>query len=423
MEKLTVVGGTSLNGDITVGGAKNAILPVLAASLLTGEECIIHDVPPFKDVLMMLDILKHFGAMVNISKKTVTISCKDIAPHPAGENLMRQLRASNLIMGPLLARFGYFKAAYPGGCDIGLRPINYHIKGLEKLGAQITEKGGFIEAKSALLRGTTIHLDFPSVGTTENLMMSSIFIKGTSIIQGAAREPEIIDLQNFLNRIGAKVRGAGTDTIHIEGVSKLYGGEHTVIPDRIEAGTHMIAAAITSGNVVIKNVIPKHVESIVAKISETGAEVRFGRDEIYIKGPKRAKAKDIKTMPYPGFPTDMQPQFMVLMSTADGTSIISESIFEKRFAHIDELRRMGADIIAENKIAIIRGKNQLSGAYVEATDLRAGAALVIAALRADGITTISNISHIDRGYESIEKKYADLGANIYRTPGISIAAN
>lgn len=422
MEKLTVVGGTPLEGDIVVGGAKNAILPILAAALLTGEECIIHDVPPFKDVMMMLDILKHFGAKVEIYNKTVTICCKDIAPNEAGENLMRQLRASNLIMGPLIARFGYFKVAYPGGCDIGLRPINYHTKGIEKLGAQIIEKGGFIEAKATALVGTTIHLDFPSVGTTENLIMSSVFIKGTTVIQGAAREPEIIDLQNFLNRIGARVRGAGTDTIRIEGVSKLWGGEHTVIPDRIEAGTHMIAAAITSGKVVIKNIIPKHIESIAAKINETGANIVFRRDEVFIQGPKRSKAKDIKTMPYPGFPTDMQPQFMVLMATADGTSIISESIFEKRFAHVDELRRMGADIIAETKIAIVRGKTQLSGAYVEAPDLRAGAALVLAALRADGITTISHINHIDRGYESIEKKYADLGAKIYRTPSASSVA-
>lgn len=418
LEKLTVIGGSPLVGEIVVGGAKNSILPLLAASLLTNEECIFHDVSPFKDVYVMLQILEHFGAKIHVEDTTVTVCCKDVIPNEAGEHLMRQLRASNLVMGPLLSRFGYFKVSYPGGCDIGLRPVNYHTKGFEKLGAEIIEKGGYIEAKTKKLQGNPVYLDFPSVGATENIMMASVFAEGNTIINGAAREPEIIDLQNFLNKIGAKVQGAGTDIIRIEGVTKIGGCHHTAIPDRIEAGTHMIAAAITTGKILIKNVIPLHLESLAAKLIEAGANVRFTKDEVFVEGPKRPIAKDIITLPYPGFPTDMQPQFMALMSVADGTSIISESIFEKRFMHVDELRRMGANVKAENKIAIIRGVPMLTGAYVEATDLRAGAALILAALRADGITTIRDIEHIDRGYDRIEKKYAAVGAKIFRTPPV-----
>lgn len=416
MSSLTIVGGLPLMGEITVGGAKNAILPVLAAALLTKEECIINDIPPYKDVLVMLEILRHFGAKVHLCGSTVILNCSEVSPVEAGANLMRKIRASNLVMGPLLSRFKYFKVSLPGGCDIGLRPIDYHVRGFEKLGAQVKiEQGGFVEAKTAKLCGAAIHLDYPSVGATENIMMSAVLAQGTTIIHGVAREPEIVELQNFLNKIGAEVRGAGTDVICVEGVEKLHGTEHTIIPDRIEAGTHIIAAAITAGKVLIKNIIPKHIESIVAKISETGAKIRFDKEQMYVEGPMRPIAKDIKTMPYPGFPTDMQPQYMALMSVAEGTSIISENIFEKRFRHIDELRRMGANIKTETKLAIIRGVPILSGACVEATDLRAGVALLLAALRAEGETTLGKIQHIDRGYDAIERKYMALGANISRT--------
>lgn len=327
---------------------------------------------------------------------------------------MRQMRASNLILGPLLARNGRVRLSKPGGCAIGSRPMDQHIKGLQEMGVKVKERHGYIEASAEQLKGASIYLDVPSVGATENLMMAAVLAKGTTTIYNAAREPEIIDLQNFLNKMGAKIRGAGMDVIRIEGVEKLYPTEHTVIPDRIEAGTHMVAAVMTQGDVEITNVIPEHLEPVSAKLRQGGAEVIIGDDYIRVKGRGPLRGLDCKTMPHPGFPTDMQPQFMALLSIAEGTSIITETIFENRFQHVDELRRMGAQITLEGRTAIIRGVETLEGAFVEATDLRAGAALFLAALAAEEATVLEKIGHIDRGYENLEEKYRNLGAKVLR---------
>lgn len=418
MERLIVIGGKRLKGTIRVSGAKNAILPILAASLLSERTCVINEVPKLLDVAVMKEVLTHLGAKIRCEGNSLTIDGSEVRTLEIAEDLMRKMRASNLVMGPLLGRFGKVKVAHPGGCAIGSRPMDLHLKGFVSLGAKITEKHGFVIAETDCLQGNEIHLDFPSVGATENLMMAATQAKGQTIIRNAAKEPEIVDLQNFLNGMGARIRGAGTDLIKIEGPTQLGSTRHTVIPDRIEAGTHMIAAAITGGDVIVENVIPEHVIAVIAKLREAGVTVEVGDDRVRVIGTQKLRSVDLKTLPYPGFPTDMQAQMMVLLTMADGTGVVSESVFENRYKHVDELRRMGADIKIEGRVAIVKKIPKLSGTFVEATDLRAGAALVLAGLVAEDATVIENVWHIDRGYENIERKYSALGARIMRVSGI-----
>ncbi len=418
MEKFIVIGGKRLKGSIRVSGAKNSILPILAASLLTEGISTIHEVPKLLDVEVMKEVLTYLGAKIHCEGSTLVVDGRNVKSLEIAEDLMRKMRASNLVMGSLIGRFGYVKVAYPGGCAIGSRPMDLHLKGFTALGAKITEKHGYVIAETGGLQGAEIHLDFPSVGATENIMMAATQAVGQTIIRNTAKEPEIVDLQNFLNGLGAKIRGAGTDTIKIEGPTKLGSTSHTVIPDRIEAGTHMVAAAITGGDIVVENVIPEHVEAVIAKLREAGVKVEVGEDRIRVIGPPRLKAVDVKTLSYPGFPTDMQAQMMVLLTVAEGTGIVSETVFENRYKHVDELRRMGAHIKIEGRAAIVKGIPKLSGTFVEATDLRAGAAFVLAGLVAEDATVIENVWHIDRGYESLERKYAALGARIMRVSGI-----
>ncbi len=416
MQKFVIVGGNRLKGTIRASGSKNATLPILAASILNAGKSTIYEAPQLRDVSVMKDVLSYLGAKIVSDRNTIEIDTSTIQSVEITEELMRRMRASNLVLGSLLGRFGRVKISYPGGCQIGSRPMNLHLKGLQALGATIQEKFGYITAEAEKLRGTDIHLDLPSVGATENIIMTAILAEGVTVIRNAAKEPEIVDLQNFLNKMGARVKGAGTDTIKIEGVRprELIPAVHTVIPDRIEAGTHMVAAAITGGEVTVTNVIPEHLEPLIAKLREAGVSITVGDDYVKVQGNGRVKAVDIKTMHYPGFPTDMQPQMMALLSLAEGTSVVSETIFENRFKHVAELRRMGADIKVEGQSAIIKGVEKLSGAYLEASDLRAGASLVLAALAAEDGTVLENVHHIDRGYERLEVKYNSLGARMIR---------
>lgn len=414
MQRFMVVGGNRLVGTVRASGSKNATLPIMAASLLLDGQCIIRGIPRLRDVAVMRDVLVYLGAGVVWEKDTMYIDARNVSSQEVSEDLMRRMRASNLVLGPLISRFRQAKISYPGGCQIGSRPMNLHLKGLQGLGATITEKFGYISAEARNLAGTEIYLDVPSVGATENLMMASVFAKGKTVIKNAAREPEITDLQNFLNLLGARINGAGTDVIKIQGVDRLYGADHTVIPDRIEAGTHMIAGAITGGDVTVADVIPEHLEPVINKLRETGAFVEVKDSQVRVAVDRKLKAVDIKTMPYPGFPTDMQPQFMALLTMCEGTGIITETVFENRYKHVMEMRRMGADIRLEGQTAVVRGVPGLSGACVEATDLRAGAALVLAAMAAENGTVIEQVEHIDRGYERLENKYNALGARIIR---------
>ncbi|MEM5816257.1 MAG: UDP-N-acetylglucosamine 1-carboxyvinyltransferase [Desulfitobacterium hafniense] len=414
MDRYVITGKQQLEGRLRNSGAKNSSLPLLAASLLVSGKTTLLDIPHLADISNMIEVLEYLGAHVEDQKGALLVDASDLARWEVDEGLMRQMRASNLILGPILARNGRVRISKPGGCAIGSRPMDQHIKGLQELGVKVKEKHGYIEAWADQLQGAKIYLDLPSVGATENLMMAAVLAKGTTTIYNAAREPEIIDLQNFLNKMGAKVRGAGMDVLRIEGVSKLYPVEHTVIPDRIEAGTHMVAAVMTQGDIEISNVIPEHLEPVTAKLLQAGAEITLGDDTIRVKGKRRIKGVDCKTMPHPGFPTDMQPQFMALLSMAEGTSIITETIFENRFQHVDELRRMGAQITVEGRTAIIRGVKSLEGAFVEATDLRAGAALFLAALAAEEATVLEKVGHIDRGYDNLEEKYRSVGAKLKR---------
>ncbi|OPX88368.1 MAG: UDP-N-acetylglucosamine 1-carboxyvinyltransferase 1 [Pelotomaculum sp. PtaB.Bin104] len=416
MHKFMIAGGSHLKGTVRASGSKNATLPVLAASILNAGKSVIKEVPGLVDVSVMKDVLVHLGARVSCEKDVVEVDSSDIQPVEISEELMRRMRASNLVLGSLLGRFGYVKISYPGGCQIGSRPMNLHLKGLQMLGATIHEKYGYIIAEAKRLTGADIHLDLPSVGATENLMMAAILADGVTTIRNVAKEPELVCLQNYLNSIGGHVMGAGTDTLKIEGVhlSDLKPAACTVIPDRIEAGTYIVAAAITGGDVTVVNVIPEHLDPLLAKLREAGVNIAVGANDVRVLGNGKVKAVDIKTMPYPGFPTDMQPQMMALLSLAEGTSVITETIFENRFKHVGELQRMGADIKVEGRTAIIKGVNRLSGANVEASDLRAGAALVLAAMAADDNSLLDNVEHIDRGYDQLEDKYNALGARIIR---------
>ena len=406
-----------LHGEVEISGSKNAILPIMAAALLSEEPCEISDSPALRDVDVMCRLLRSIGSNVteDYDNHKVTIHTGKITEFEAPYDLVTLMRASILVTGPLLARTGKARIALPGGCAIGDRPIDLHLKGFQALGAEIEKSHGYGEAKVDKLIGGKVYLDFPSVGATENIMTAAVLAEGHTIIENAAEEPEIVDLANFLNKMGAKIKGAGTDTIRIEGVSRLHGANHTVIPDRIETGTFMIAAAITRGSVLLKNVVPDHVKPVIAKLRECGAVVEDLDEGMLVRGDVNPLiSTDIKTMPYPGFPTDMQPQFMAFLTTVQGCSIIVETIFENRYMHVGELNRMGADIKIEGRSAVIPGGKKLLGAQVISTDLRAGAAMVLAGLTGEGPTEVSEIYHIERGYEDFVKKFNRLGAKIYR---------
>ncbi len=414
MEKFIINGGQPLKGEVTISGAKNAVLPILAGTILAGGSCKIGRVPQLRDVRVMQEVLQQLGAKITSEENKLIVDTKEINSCEIPEALMRKMRATVFLMGPLVARFKQFKISQPGGCSIGTRPIDLHIKGLEALGVEFNQGHGFLEGKAQKLTGAEIHLDFPSVGATENIMMAATRAEGRTLIYNAAREPEIVDLQNFLNQMGASVKGAGTDVIKIQGVEQLHQVEYQVIPDRIEAGTFLVAAAITKGDVLVKDVIPEHIEAVIAKLTESGVDLTVDGDQIKVNGQQEWAGVNIKTLPYPGFATDMQSQFMTFLAMAQGTSVITETIFENRLKHADELRRMGANIKIEGNSAIVKGVSKLSGATVEATDLRAGAALVLAGLAAEGQTKVEKIYHIDRGYELLTDKLTNLGANIYR---------
>jgi UDP-N-acetylglucosamine 1-carboxyvinyltransferase len=414
MERIIIKGGNRLKGTIKVSGAKNAVLPILGASLLCGGESTIYNVPRLRDVEVMIELLTYLGACVHREDHQLRIDTTYVEPREIGEKLMRRMRASNLVLGPLLGRFGRVVISQPGGCNIGSRPMDLHLRGMRALGATVDEKAGFVWARTSGLVGADIHLDVPSVGATENIIMAACVARGRTTLHNAAREPEIIDLQHYLNAMGARVSGAGTGVIRIEGVDSLHGCRHEVIPDRIEAGTHLVAAAITGDDVTVENVIAEFVEPVLAKLRETGAELAVEGNAVRIRAPVRPKAVDVKTLPYPGFPTDMQPQMMALSSLAEGTSTVTETIFENRFKHVPELRRLGADISVEGRTAIIKGRKTLSGASVEASDLRAGAALVLAGLAAENTTVVEKAEYLERGYERLEEKYQLLGARISR---------
>ncbi|MCT4607189.1 MAG: UDP-N-acetylglucosamine 1-carboxyvinyltransferase [Marinisporobacter sp.] len=416
MAKIVIEKSPPLKGTVRVSGAKNSVLPILAASLLSQGKCVLEDIPVLKDVEVINELLGAIGACVkrNINEGIVEIDGSSLLHYEAPYELVRKMRASFLVMGPLLARMGKARISLPGGCAIGTRPIDLHLKGFHALGAEINVGHGYVEAKAERLIGNKIYLDFPSVGATENIMMAATRAEGLTVIENVAEEPEIVDLANFLNGLGAKIKGAGTDTIKIEGVKELGATRHAVIPDRIEAGTFMVAAAITGGDVLIENALSEHLKPTIAKLRECGVEIVENTDNIRVIAKNGINATDIKTLPYPGFPTDMQAQFMSLLSVAKGTSVVIETVFENRFMHVSELKRMGANIKIEGRSAVVQGVNALQGTQVKATDLRAGAALVLAGLVAESKTEISDIYHIDRGYVNIEDQLCQLGAKIKR---------
>lgn len=416
MDKIIVRGGGRLQGTVKVEGAKNAVLPVIAASLLARSgTSTIYDVPGLADVYTIQEVLRHLNAKVQYENNTVTVDAGSMLNTEAPFEYVRKMRASFVVMGSLLARVGHARIALPGGCAIGSRPVDQHLKGFEAMGAKVKVGNGFIEANvHGRLQGAKIYLDIPSVGATENIMMAASLAKGTTTIENAAEEPEIVCLANYLNAMGAKVRGAGTGTIRINGVNELVGAEQTIIPDRIEAGTFMVAAAITGSNLYIEGAVPEHLTPLIAKLGEMGVDVIEEGNGLRVIAPERLKAIDVKTMPHPGFPTDLQPQMMALLLKANGTGVITETVFENRFMHVEEFRRMNGDIKIESRSAIVNGPNQLQGAEVSATDLRAGAALTLAGLIAEGVTSITELQHIDRGYVDFAGKLKALGANIER---------
>ncbi len=414
MDRYVITGKQRLEGHIKTSGAKNASLPLMAAAILAEGKTVIQGIPNLSDIINMGEVLKNLGCKVEFKDSEMSIDTNSLTEWTVDEELMRKMRASNLILGPMIAREGKVKISRPGGCAIGTRPMDQHIKGLKELGVKIEERHGYIEARADKLTGGEIYLDIPSVGATENIMMAAVMAEGITVIRNAAREPEIVDLQNLLNKMGAKVRGAGTHVIRIAGVKKLKSVEHTVIPDRVEAGTHMIAAVMTGGDIVVDNVIPEHVSPIIAKLRQAGAEITSNGDSVRVRHSGKINAMEVKTLAYPGFPTDMQPQFLALLTVAEGTSIVTETIFENRFQHVAELRRMGAKIVIEGRTAIICGVPTLEGAFVEATDLRAGAALFLAALAAEEGTVLERVNYIDRGYENLVDKYRAVGAKLQR---------
>lgn len=414
MDRILIEGGHPLKGIVEISGAKNAALPILAATLLTSGWNTIHNVPRLLgDIITIKRLLSNIGVEFK-EDKGLKVNTSNARGYEVPYDLVKTMRASILVLGPLIARMRRARVSLPGGCAIGARPINLHLKGLESLGVDIQLRAGYVEAKTKRLRGATIYFDIPTVTGTENLMMASTLAQGTTILENAAKEPEVVALARFLNKMGAKISGAGTDIITIEGVKELSPQEFTIIPDRIEAGTYMTAAGITGGNITIKNCDITHLVAVIDKLKGVGVEIHNDKDGVRVVGPKLINSINVKTSPYPGFPTDMQAQFMALMSLANGTSLVSESIFENRFMHVAELRRMGADIEVEGNTAIVKGVKNLTGAQVMATDLRASASLVLAGLAAKGITEISRVYHLDRGYERIENKLSRLGAHIWR---------
>ncbi|HEV7714038.1 MAG TPA: UDP-N-acetylglucosamine 1-carboxyvinyltransferase [Steroidobacteraceae bacterium] len=418
MDKLQIKGGVPLEGEVRISGSKNATLPILAGALLSAEPVVVGNVPHLRDVTTTIELLGRMGATVTIDERSrIEVDASTVRECSAPYDLVKTMRASILVLGPLVARFGMADVSLPGGCAIGARPVNIHVAGLQAMGADITIENGYIRARAGRLKGVRLVLDTVTVTGTENLMMAATLADGETVLENAAREPEVVDLANFLIAMGAKIQGAGTDKIVIEGVEKLHGTQYEVLPDRIEGGTYLVAGAITRGHVRIKNTRPDHLDAVLVKLAEAGAKVSVGENwiEVDMRG-KRPLAVDVRTAPYPAFPTDMQAQFAALNTVADGVGTVIETIFENRFMHMLEMRRLGAEIRLEGNTAIIRGVERLTGAPVMATDLRASASLVLAGLVAEGRTDVERIYHIDRGYEAIEEKLAQLGAQIKRVP-------
>ena len=417
MPKIVIEGGISLKGSVQISGAKNSALPLIAASLLASGRTILHNVPKLKDVDTMKSIMKEMNISFDEKDNFLLIDSSSFKFKEAPYELVRKMRASILLLGPLLARYGRARIALPGGCAIGARPVNLHLNALSAMGADISLDRGYIDAKADRLKGANIFFDIPTVTGTENVIMAATLAEGKTVIRNAAKEPEVVDLADMLRKMGADIEGDGTDTIVINGVKELHPAEHRIIPDRIEAGTFMIASAMTKGDVEIKGCRPEHLGALIEKLEKTGAEIKIADKSIVVKGPDRIRSVDVKTMPFPGFPTDLQAQFMAMMCIADGCSVIKETIFENRFIHVGELRRMGADIEVNGSQAIVRGKKHLLAAPVVATDLRASASLILAGLVAEeGKTEVYEIHHLDRGYEALEQKFASLGARIWREP-------
>ena len=418
MERLVIKGGNRLKGKVKISGAKNAALPILAATLLSENTCEILNVPLLEDIKIFISLLHELGIETNTSFEnsvsSVTVDASSLRGYEAPHELVRLMRASILVLGPLMARIGRARVSMPGGCAIGNRPINLHLKGLELMGAEYEVSSGFVDVKAKELKGAHIYLDFPSVTGTENLLMAAVLARGTTVIENAAREPEIADLAKMLKSMGARISGEGSDTLRIEGVRYLDGTRWSIIPDRIETGTYIMAAGAAGGTLEITDAVPSHLESAIAKLRAAGMKIDCYGNSIFVKSSGRLKSVDVITQPYPGFPTDLQAQFMVLMCLAGGLSVITENIFENRFMHVAELKRLGADIKIEGRSAIIRGVKKLTGAPVQATDLRASACLVLAGLAAEGTTEITEIFHLDRGYENMEVKLGNLGADIKR---------
>jgi UDP-N-acetylglucosamine 1-carboxyvinyltransferase len=414
MDRIVITGGRTLNGAVRISGAKNAALPILASTILGGGDCVLSNLPHVVDVVTMGKLLKMLGVSV-VQEAEQTIVCADsVNSTQAPYDLVRTMRASVLVLGPLLARRGEAEVSLPGGCAIGSRPVDLHLTALAKLGAEIEIEHGYIRARAGRLKGDRVYFDTPTVTGTENIMMAACLAEGTTVIENAAKEPEIVDLAEFLRKRGARITGAGSDMVMIEGVTALHGADHEVIPDRIEAGTYLIAGAMTGGDIEVERCRPAHLEALLVKLKESGAEIQEGKESIRLRAPVRLKGINVRTCPHPGFPTDMQAQFVALMAVAEGTSVITETVFESRFMHVEELRRMGADIRVEGNRVMVTGRDGLAGAPVMASDLRASAGLILAGLAAEGVTEVSRVYHLDRGYERLEEKLRKVGASIER---------
>ncbi|GHU53733.1 UDP-N-acetylglucosamine 1-carboxyvinyltransferase 2 [Clostridia bacterium] len=415
MEHIVIAGKRGLRGEVNINGAKNAAVAIIPAAVASASVCVIDNLPHIEDIVSLVDAMTKLGCKCRfINRNTLEIDSTGVTSVTADFDSIKKLRASYYLVGALLGRFGEAQVLLPGGCNFGTRPIDQHMKGFEALGAAVAIDHGMIKAKAAKLTGAHIYLDVASVGATINIMIASVYAEGTTVIENAAKEPHVVDCANFLNILGARVKGAGTDTIRIKGVTELHGGEYTIIPDQIECGTFMLTAAATAGEITVRNIIPKHMDSVSAKLSEMGCKLTEGSDFITVRGSDSLRAVNVKTMAYPGFPTDLQPQMTTLLCSANGTSIITETVFDNRYQYITELRRLGCQVTVDGRIAVIEGHNRLTGASVTATDLRAGAALVIGGLCAEGVTDIGNVKYIDRGYERIELNMQRLGADIKR---------
>jgi UDP-N-acetylglucosamine 1-carboxyvinyltransferase len=417
MDSIVIQGGNILQGEVRISGAKNSALPILASTILGGGQCVLANVPRVADVLTMGKLLGMLGLAVAHEGNRTVVQADHITSTEAPYDLVRTMRASVLVLGPLVARWGEATVSLPGGCAIGSRPVNFHLAGLQKLGAKVDIEHGYIKATARRLRGARIYFDTPSVTGTENLMMAAVLAEGTTVLENAAKEPEIVDLADFLQKRGARIAGAGTDTITVEGVSTLHGADHEVIPDRIEAGTYLAAGAITGGDVVVEACRPAHLEALLVKLRESGADLIEEKERVRLRSSGRLKGINVRTCPHPGFPTDMQAQFVALMAVAEGTSVITETVFESRFMHVEELRRMGADIRVEGNRVIVTGKERLTAAPVMASDLRASAGLILAGLAGEGTTEVARVYHLDRGYERLEEKLRGLGACVERRKG------